>query len=65
MGGGVTYSFLFPLLEDILEFEDDKVKRKAIEKYYECIHLSDFQKCEGQIAQSLRKLFTHDYDEVK
>lgn len=29
MGGGVTYSFLFPLLEDILEFEDDKVKRKV------------------------------------
>jgi hypothetical protein len=38
---------------------------QVVEKYAECIHLSDLGKCEGSIMQSLRKLYGHDYDEVK
>jgi hypothetical protein len=65
MGGGAAFALLLPLLEEALEFEDEKVRRRVAEKYYECVHLSDLAKCETTVMQSLRKLFAHDYDEVK
>lgn len=41
------------------------MRRRVAEKYYECVHLSDLGKCEAAVMQSLRKLYAHDFDEVK
>ncbi len=38
---------------------------QVVEKYAECVHLCDLGKCEGPVMQSLRKLYAHDFDEVK
>lgn len=29
MGGGASYTFLLPLLEDALEYEEEKVRRRV------------------------------------
>lgn len=29
MGGGTSYTFLLPLLEEALEYEEDKVRRRV------------------------------------
>ena len=29
MGGGLSFAFIFPLLEDGLEYEEEKVRKKV------------------------------------
>ena len=72
MGAGLSYAFIFPLLEDGLQYEEEKVRKKVqyyktqvVEKYVDIINICDLPKCQNQIMQSLKKLYNNDYDEVK
>ena len=56
MGGGMEYTNLFPILEDVMQNEEEHVRLKAVETYEKIIREGNVQKCETKIIGSLKNI---------